>query len=585
STLVEKMPTVTRATTRRYEQQIRGELLKFLERLGTLRVLDPACGSGNFLYISMNLLKELEKEIVTFAGSIGQTLPLYQVTPDQLYGLEISPYARELAQTAIWIGYIQWHRKNGFPVQDNPILRPIDTIENVDAILDLRQPDSPKEPVWPETDVIVGNPPFLGSKLLRDRLGDDYVDALFQVYAGRVEKQSDLVCYWFEKARAMVEDGRTKRAGLLATQGIRGGANRKSLQRIKDSGDIFLAYSDRPWVLDGAAVHVSMVGFDDGSESNRILDDKNVTDIFSNLTAGIDLTKSRRLKENIRVAFMGDTKGGPFDIPEATALEMLEQTNLDGRSNREVVLRRVNGKDITSLPSRTWIIDFGVDMSIEEAALYEAPFEHVRTHVKPSRESSRSKVSRWWIHERPRVDMRQAILGLKRYIVTPTIAKHRLFTWIPIDVLPDHQLIVIARDDDYTFGVLHSRVHELWARGTGTQLREVESGFRYTPTTTFETFPFPKPSKMLGASIAKAARELNEMRESWLNPPGITKKELEKLTLTDLYNARPTWLRLAHERLDNLVLEAYGWPHDFSDEGIISAILALNLEREPVKGK
>ena len=416
--------------------------------------------------------------------------------------------------------------------------------------------------------------------MLRDRLGDEYVEALFQVYADRVEKQSDLVCYWFEKARAMVADGRTKRVGLLATQGIRGGANRLSLQRIKDTGDIFLAYSDRPWVLDGAAVHVSMVGFDDGSESNRVLDGKNVTNIFSDLAAGIDFTKARRLKGNLRVAFMGDTKGGPFDIPEATALEMLEQTNLDGRSNREVVLRRVNGKDITSRPNRTWIIDFGVDMSIEEASLYEAPFEHVKSNVKPLRIKNRRSTyaEKWWLHVEPRRGMRNAVKHLPRYIVTPTISKHRLFTWIPNDVLPDHQLIVIARDDDHTLGVLQSRVHEIWALKMGTQL---ETRPRYTPTTTFETFPFPQPSEKQKDSIAEAARELDEMRQSWLNPPGVEEQELEKRTLTDLYNARPTWLQLAHERLDKAVLDAYGWPHDVSDEDILSALLALNFEREP----
>ena len=175
--------------------------------------------------------------------------------------------------------------------------------------------------------------------------------------------------------------------------------------------------------------------------------------------------------------------------------------------------------------------------------------------------------------------MRAAIANLPRYIVTPALAKHRIFAWLPADVLPDHQVIAIARDDDYTFGVLHSRVHELWARGMGTQLREVESGFRYTPTTTFETFPFPQPTDEQRDAIAAAAERLNEPREGWLNPVGASDEELEQRTLTKLYNAMPSWLRDAHTTLDHAVLAAYGWPPDITDDDLLARVLDLNLER------
>jgi hypothetical protein len=160
-------------------------------------------------------------------------------------------------------------------------------------------------------------------------------------------------------------------------------------------------------------------------------------------------------------------------------------------------------------------------------------------------------------------------------------AKHRLFVWLDVAVLPHNALVVVARDDDYTFGVLHSRVHEAWARATGTQLREVESGFRYTPTTCFETFPFPRPTDEQREAIAEAARELVRLRDGWLNPPGLGPAELGKRTLTNLYNARPTWLQHAHAALDTAVLAAYGWPPDLSGEPLLAALLALNLEREP----
>ena len=554
----------------------RVRLEAFKQRLFEIEVLDPACGSGNFLYLALRSLLDLEKRVIDFAAAHGWDDLTPRVKPDQMLGLEINPYAAELARTALWIGYIQWHRNNGFPYNHRPILTPLVSIRRTDAILAEGDTDNPRESEWPAAEFIIGNPPFLGGKLLRSHLGDGYVDALFGLYGGRVPAEADLVCYWFEKARKMLPGAHAKRVGLLATQGVRGGANRRVLQQIKDTGDIFVAWSDHPWVLDGAAVHISIVGFDDGSETNRELDGAPVESINSNLTSGGDLTTARRLGENLGIAFMGDTKGGPFDIPESVAFDMVNQPNPDGRHNRDVVRPRANGKDVTSRPSGTWIIDFGVGLSIAESALYEAPFEYVNRHVRPSREQSRSKVSNWWIHERPRPEMRQALQGLDRFIATPTIAKHRLFTWLSEEVLPDHQLIAIARDDDYTFGVLHSRFHEVWALAMGTQL---ENRPRYTPTTCFETFPFPRPTDEEREAIAEAAGELDRLRAGWLNPPVAKEAELKKRTLTNLYNARPTWLQMAHEKLDESVMDAYGWPHGLAEPEILERLLALNLQR------
>jgi type II restriction/modification system DNA methylase subunit YeeA len=214
-----------------------------------------------------------------------------------------------------------------------------------------------------------------------------------------------------------------------------------------------------------------------------------------------------------------------------------------------------------------------------EAALYEAPFQYLLQKVEPIRRGSRTTQRDWWIHERAGHSMRIALHGLARYIVTPRVAKHRLFAWIDQDTLADCATVAVARDDDYTFGVLHSRVHEAWARGMGTQLREVESGFRYTPTTCFETFPFPHPTDAQRDAIADAARDLDRLRTGWLNPPGLSEADLAKRTLTNLYNVRPTWLAQAHERLDAAVLAAYGWPGDIDREELLDRLLALNLQR------
>ncbi|MHB0981095.1 MAG: class I SAM-dependent DNA methyltransferase [Thermoleophilia bacterium] len=547
----------------------------FLDRLRAVRVLDPACGSGNFLYLALQVLKDLEREAILW-GSLTMQTPMQfpQVGPQAVLGIELNPYAAELARVVIWIGEIQWMLSNGFAYLRDPILRPLQSIECRDAVLDLSDPDDPREPEWPAADVLIGNPPFLGGKLLRSNLGDSYVDALFRLYTDRVPREADLVAYWHEKARAMVDAGKAERVGLLATQGIRGGANRRVLERIKKSGDFFLAWSDEPWVVEGAAVHVSFLGYDDGSEQVRHLDGRPVAAINPNLTAGVDLTRARRLSENLGIAFMGDTKGGPFDIGPEQARAMLASPNPDGRSNADVVRPWANGLDLTRRPRGMWIVDFGTDMPQDDAALYEAPFEYVKKHVRPQRDASRTTIREWWLHERPRVEMRTALAGLDRFIATPTLTKHRLFVWLSRETLPDHQVIVFARDDDYFFGVLHSSVHEAWALRLGTQL---ETRPRYTPTTTFETFLFPEPTDDVRVEIADAAKRLDELRNGWLNPPDMTGAELTKRTLTNLYNARPTWLAMAHERLDRAVHAAYGWPHPLDADEVLARLLELNL--------
>ncbi|MPZ22170.1 MAG: class I SAM-dependent DNA methyltransferase [Dehalococcoidia bacterium] len=576
------------ATIRKNQRQLLlSTLEEFLARLSSVKILDPACGSGNFLYVTLAMLKELERRVIAFGLEAGIDGLQARVHPRQLWGIESSEYAHQLSSIVVWIGYLQWKYTNGIPMTTEiPILEPLDNVRLMDAIVENRA-GGPVEPGWPEVDFIVGNPPFLGGKLLRRYLGDRYVDAMFNVWEGRVRRESDLCCYWHEKARAMVGEGKAKRVGLLATQAIRKGANRDTLKRIKETGDIFFAQSDREWILDGAAVHISMVAFDDGSETRRTLDGGPVGAINADLSHSTDLTSARRLKENVGIAFMGDTKVGPFELADKEARTMLAAPNPDGRSNADVIRPWVNGDDITGRRRSLWIIDFPPGTTQREAALYEAPFEYIRKYVRPMRAQARSGDATgvpWWIHQRPRPAMRAALAGLNRYLATPNLTKYRFFAWLTPEVLPDHQLIVFARQDDYTFGVLHSRVHELWARRQGSQLREVESGFRYTPTTCFETFPFPRPGEDRKRRIGDAAARLNELRESWLNPlhGSLTEAELKKRTLTDLYNERPAWLDNAHRDLDEAVFAAYGWPPTLSDEEILDRLLAHNLERSDV---
>ena len=607
------------ARSRSARTQQRGQaerrLRSFLERLREFTVLDPACGSGNFLYLALHALKDLEHRVQLEAEAMGLQRAFPAVGPANVRGIEINAYAAELARVSVWIGEIQWMRRNGFTESRDPILKPLETIECRDAIL---TPEG-GEPEWPAADVVIGNPPFLGGKLLNTHLGEDYVSRIFKVYAGRVPAEADLVCYWFVKAGEQIEAGGAKRAGLVSTNSIRGGANRRALRTAIEGRPIFEAWSDEPWVIDGAAVRVSLVcfaGSEDGSApvQEPRLDGEVVDAVHADLTArrgdaGVDLTGAHRLYRNMGVAFMGDTKGGPFDVPGEQAREWLrEPANPNGRPNSDVLGPWMNGMDVTRRPSDKWIVDFGWNMVREEAALYEAPFQPAKEHVYPMRQRNRRESYRehWWRHVEPRQGMWRALDGLSRYIATPRVAKHRLFTLLDARICPDSALIAIARDDDVTFGILHSRFHEAWSLRLGTSL---EDRPRYTPTTTFETFPFPEglspdvpasdyADDPQATAIVEAARRLVSLRDHWLNPPELVEwvgepvpgyprrpvshdeeaeKALKKRTLTNLYNARPQWLDDAHAALDAAVAAAYGWPDDISHDAALRKLLALNL--------
>jgi len=562
----------------------------WVEELSKVRVLDPACGSGNFLYLALKRMLDLWKEAQVFSAQHHlPSLLVHQVDPSQLYGIETNTYAHELASVVVWIGYLQWLKENGMEQERQPILRPLDNIQHRDAILDHDKKGNPIEPEWPVADFIIGNPPFLGDKKMRAELGDEYVDQVRTLYNGRVPGGADLVTFWFEKARGQIEKCKAKRAGLLATNSIRMVGNRPVLERILESGGIFMAWSDRPWVLDGANVRVSMVGFDDGSQRIRVLDGQLVSSIHADLTASTNVSSAQLLAENAGLCFLGVMKGGPFDLNAEQARKMLSApVNPNGRPNSDVVRRRLIGRDVVRRPQDGWLIDF-VDRAESEAALYELPFEYVKKHVRPFRENNNRKRMKqnWWLHGENRPGMRRALRDLQRCIVTPEVSKYRVFIWMPADVVPDHKLHVIARDDDYCIGILQSRAHELWALRLCSTLEDRPS---YNSQTTFETFPFPWPpgkepkDDPRVKAIAEAAKNLFEKRDAWLNPPGTSELERKDRTLTNLYNKRPAWLADAHRKLDEAVFAAYGWPPTLTDSEILERLLALNHERAAASG-
>ncbi|BDI32582.1 DNA methyltransferase yeeA [Capsulimonas corticalis] len=576
----------TLASKRKASQDLSALLKRFQDVLVAVRVLDPACGSGNFLYVALRALLDLEKDVIIFAISndAGGFFPA--VGPEQMHGLEVNEYAHELAPITVWIGYIQWLRDAGFGQPSEPILRPLDTILEYDAVLSYDASGKVLEPEWPSADIVIGNPPFLGDKKMLSELGSSYVADLRKLYKGRIPGGADLVTYWFERTRQLIQDGKIKRAGLLSTNSIRTGANRAVLDHIQQSGSIFMAWDDRPWVLDGAAVRVSIVGFDDGAELTRTLNGQTVPSINADLSSRPDVTKAIVLPENDNLMFLGMMKSGPFDIDARTAQIMLSApVNVNGRPNSDVVKPRLAGKDITGRIRRRWIIDFN-NCSEQDALQYELPFEYVRMHVKPLRNENSDIHMRknWWLHGRSRPALRAALAGKARCIVTPEVAKYRLFVWMDTTWIPDHKLHVCARDDDYFFGVLHSRVHEVWSLAHCSWMGAGNDP-SYSSSRTFGTFPFPwapglepTPDTRIDA-IANCARSLDFKRNAWLNPPGATPTDLKKRTLTDLYNSRPAWLIALHATLDASVLAAYGWPINLSDEELLQRLLSLNHAR------
>jgi type II restriction/modification system DNA methylase subunit YeeA len=607
---------------------------RYLERLRNLQILDPACGSGNFLYLALQGVKDIENKANLECEMLGLNPRLPIIGPEIVRGIEINPLAAELARTTVWIGDIQWRLRNGIHAKPKPILRKLDAIECRDALItgaptllgkdNLQTKGSRSnsehsaarylEAVWPMAEFIVGNPPFLGDRRMIAALGENYVESLRHIYSDRLEGRSDFVCYWFAKALDYVKEGQANRVGLVATNSISGGNNFGVMRRIASEGKIFEAWSDESWVVEGAAVRVALVCFSSKREVDQPrLDGQRTTLINPDLTSGISLASVKRLSENANISFIGTQKNGPFDIPGELARSWIRLPhNPNDRPNSDVLRPWTNGSGIVRRDEDRWIIDFGTDATEREASLYEAPFEFVFQNVKPTRIHLRRKWHRtkWWLHGDPRPALRVAVAGKSGFITTPLVSKHRIFVRLPTIKIPENTAIVIAKDDYTTFGILHSRFHEAWSLRLGTWLG-VGNDPRYTPTTTFETFPFPEsltpdiPSQRYAddpraLAIARAARRLDELRNAWLNPPALVRVEpdvvpgyphrilpkdtisaaaLRERTLTNLYNQRPQWLVEAHRDLDAAVATAYGWPSDISEEDVLTKLLEINLAR------
>ncbi len=523
------------------------------------KVLDPACGSGNFLYIAYQELKRIEQLLIHKIMSKKTTnidqLQISFVTPHQFYGMDLNPFAVELARVTLMIA-----RKvaiDKFNLTE-PAL-PLDTLDDNIVCKDALFSD------WVKADAIIGNPPFLGGKHIRLNLGDDYVDRLFEKYP----KDVDFCSYWFRLAHDHIDNN--GRVGLVATNSISQGKSRKvSLDYIKENGGyIHEAISTQEWSGE-AKVHVSIVNWCKIKHDTYFLDHQPVSFINSSLTSLTDVTQAKTLNANVNMCFQGVIPiGMGFIITEDEVKEWIKKD----AKNQEVLKLFSMGANLAKYPHRKperWIIDFN-DLSLEDASDYELPFNHVKINVKPERETNRAKRARdyWWQLFATRPAMRQAISNLSYCFAVPEVSKWAIFIPISTEWLSGNKTKVVATEDYYILGILLSKVHRIWMHA---QKSTLKADIAYTHNTCFETFPFPQnPSQTDVKKIRETVIKLHEYRTEQM--------EKKQWGITQLYNkffTEPSsQLYKLHQQLDKLAMEAY----EFNpDDDILEKLLKLNLE-------
>lgn len=539
--------------------------LKLLSKFINFKILDPAMGCSNFLAVAYREMRILEKtlhgrinDLHTSAGLIPPPVPLYPIS--NIQGIEIDPFAVEIAKATLWMTHALVARQFGAAEAPLPL-------QNFTQLI---LADSLKIE-WPETDVIIGNPPFHGDRRIRGVLGDEYISWLEQKFKVGVK---DHCVYFFRKAHAHLKKG--QRAGLVATNTISQAKNRDaSLTWITENGgDIYFAISSKPWSGE-AAVHVSIICWEKGANpSKHYLDGREVDGITPSLTSGLKHQRALSLKGNANIAYVGyfpNGMGFVLDVEEAIILRSRTEANYS-----EVIFPFINGDDLTSSqdqsPSR-WIIDFG-SRSLEEASKYPAALEIVRKLVKPIRDEVRRKAhrERWWQFAETRPGMTAALSNLNRYPIVGLTGKRLIAVWGEPGWRPSHACATFAVEDDYSFGVLISRAHEVWARANGSTLK---GDLRYTPSSCFETFPFPiAPTKKQMDAVAVASREIVSQRKIAC--------ENFNLGLTKVYNRMEEGgfveLKKAHDSLNSSVLECYGFSKDISHVELLEKLFDLNAK-------
>lgn len=560
----------------------------FHDKLCRIRVLDPACGSGNFLYVALQHLKILEGEVLDFAAQFGEDMKLeletHTIDPHQFLGIELNPRAASIAELVLWIGYLQWHFKiHGQRIPPEPILRAFKNIECRDAVLDYdgepqpaRDADghirtvwdrrstktdlvtnrdvpdetkrvplmtyaNPRPAEWPGADFIVGNPPYIGVRRLKDSIGDAYVETVRAVYP-EVPETCDYVMYWWEKAARAVESGITRRFGLITTNSIVQAYSRRLLDKHIGTGGklkVVFAVPDHPWVdaADGAAVRVALTvgcSISENATASLGVAGNGETDavtythperIGSTLDASSIHERFSELQSNTGICFQGVVPAGDGFKLDADELIKLGFSSSD---LPPVIRRYIIGKDLVQQFETRYIIDFFGLSAAEARHEYPTLYQRLLNQVYPERAENKraSYKEKWWIFAEPRPALRRGLNELKRFIVTPYTAKHRPFIFVDGDTLPDAMAYAIASEDAFVLGVLSSRHHLAWALSAGGTL---EDRPRYNSNATFLPFPFPLCGEAEKARIRAVAEALDAHRKR-------VQAQHPDLTLTGLYN-------------------------------------------------
>jgi hypothetical protein len=616
-----------RATADRQKSEGRGHqaissVQAFHDRLCNLRILDPACGTANFLYVSLELMKTLESDVLEALTDLGgqealHGLESHTVDPHQFLGLEVSPRAAAIAELVLWIGHLQLHFRNNGGIPSEPILRAFHNIRCQDAL--LTSPEDAKRPDWPEADYIVGNPPFIGGKDLRARLGPAYLAALRAAHP-HMNESADIVMYWWDRsAEILTRKGtRLKRFGFVTTNSISQVFQRRVMERhllAKAPMSIVMAIPDHPWTKvtrDSAAVRIAMTVAEAGrleglllttvsedglaTETPVILFQETAGTIHPDLSVGVDVGLARPLSANAGMASRGvSLHGAGFLVTRAQA----EHLGLGRRPDLERHIRLYrNGRDLMDRPRGMMAIDlFGLTQNgVRER--YPEVYQHLLQAVKPERDRNNRASYRdnWWIFGEPRRELRPALASLDRYIATVETAKHRIFQFVDGAVLPDNKLIVVADRTGYALGILSSRIHRHWYVANAARIGVYDGDAVYVKSRCFDPFPFPPVEPAQARTIAGLAETLDAHRRSVLDTH-------PHLTMTALYNVLAHLqggahrsdlaakdvrilddglvliLAELHGRLDAAVADAYGLAPDAGAVTILSRLAEMNAER------
>ena len=554
-------PTITRYWREKIEAASTiAELNELQIELKNYRVLDPACGSGNFLYMAYQELKQIEVELLDKVAAIQKSPRVHidLVTPNQFFGMDINPFAVELARVTLMIARKIAIDKHGL---SEPAL-PLDTLDQNIVCQDALFSS------WVKADAIIGNPPFLGGYRIRAELGDDYTEKVFAKF-GDIQAQVDFASYWFRLAHENMTEN--DRAGLVATNSISQGKSRSvSLDYIVHNGGyIYDAISSQPWSGE-ASVHVSIVNWTKTKPLTYYLNSERTSIINSSLQSSIDVSNVSKIPENLNMVFVGvqpNAKG--FIVTE----EQVKLWIKDNPKNQEILKLFLDGSNLAQVPNGKpdrWIIDFD-DFNLEKASNYTLPFNHIQKYVKPERDKNRRDTRRlnWWKFGENSPKMRRSITDLSCYFVVPETSKWFIFMVCSHESLPSKSTKVVASDDFYVLGILTSKVHRLWVKAQSSTL---EDRTRYTHSTCFETFPFPQnKTSPLVAKIRAAMQELHQYRTAQM--------EEKQCGITTLYNKffhePASQLYKLHAKLDKLVMQLYG----FSDsDDLLEKLLHLNQE-------